>query len=120
MQHKHPTNNMARRQFARIALGSAVAVVLTACGGSDGSDSDSQTNLLDVYNKLEDGMGPEEVTALVGRTAEEIGGSAYNWRNEDDEYLNIDFNFGRGTQLSGAQWGVGGTNRFRSKVFEEV
>ena len=91
-----------------------------AGGGGDGRDSDSQRSLLDVYNKLEDGMGPAEVTALVGRTAEEIGGSYYGWRNSGDEYLNLNFNNGSGTQLSGAQWGIGGTSNSRSKGFKEV
>ena len=93
---------------------------LVAGGGGDGRDSDSQRSLLDVYNKLEDGMGPAEVTALVGRTAEEIGGSYYGWRNSGDEYLNLNFNNGSGTQLSGAQWGIGGTSNSRSKGFKEV
>ena len=120
MKNKQLINALARRQFGRLALGGAAALALAACGGGggDGSDSDSQRSLLDVYNKLEDGMGPEEVTALVGRTADGIGGTSYDWRNST-ESLDIDFNNKQGTQISGAYWYIG-SSQSRSKSFNEV
>ena len=122
MQQQHPANKHTRRQVGRLALGGFTAVALAACGGGggDGSDTDNQRSLLDAFNKLEDGMGPEDVTALVGRPAEEIGGSGYSWRNTNSEYLNADFNQGSGTQLSGVQWGIGGTSNYRFRSFKEV
>ena len=120
MKNKQFFNALARRQFGRLALGGAAALALAACGGGggDGSDSDSQRSLLEVLNQLEDGMGPEDVTKLVGRTANQIGGSGYNWTN-DSEILLTDFNYGSGTQLSGATWANGSSEK-RTRTFKEV
>jgi hypothetical protein len=121
MKNKKIVNALARRQFGRLALGGAAALALAACGGGGGgddSDSSNERSLLDVYNKLEDGMGPEEVTALVGRTADQIGGSGYNWSN-DSEILLTDFNLRSGTQISGASWSGSGSQK-RSKAFKEI
>ncbi|QCB47449.1 hypothetical protein [Hydrogenophaga sp. PAMC20947] len=119
MQNIQPINTLARRQFGRLALGGAAALALAACGGgSDGRDSDSQRSLLDVYNKLEDGMGPKEVTDLVGRTSESIGGASYLWQNTS-ESLSVHFNHKQGTQISGAHWYIG-SSQTRAKLFNEV
>ena len=121
MQQQHPANKHTRRQMGRLALGGLTAVALAACGGGggdDSSDSGNQRSLLDVFNKLEDGMGQEEVTALAGRTANQIGGTGYNWSN-NAELLLTDFNYARGTQISGASWSGNG-NQQRSKQFKEV
>ena len=120
MKNKKFLNTLARRQFGRLALGGAAALALAACGGGggDGSDSDSQRSLLEVLNQLEDGMGPEDVTKLVGRAAESIGGSSYTWHNAS-ESLTVDFNHGSGTQLSGALWYTGSSQQ-RGRTFKEV
>ena len=119
MQDMKLSATLARRQFGRLALGGATALALAACGGGGGgSDSNSERSLLDVYNKLEAGMGPEEVTRLVGRTAESIGGTSYTWHNVS-ESLTMDFNHGSGTQLSGATWYTSSSQQ-RTRTFKEV
>ena len=120
MKNKKIANTLARRQFGRLALGGAAALALAACGGGggDAGNLSNERSLLDVFNKLEDGMGPEEVTALVGRTADQIGGSSYTWHNSS-ESLTMDFNHGSGTQLSGAVWYTGSSQQ-RGRTFKEV
>ena len=121
MKNKKIVNALARRQFGRLALGGAAALALAACGGGGGGDdgdSSNERSLLDVYNKLEDGMGPEEVTALVGRTADSIGGTSYVWHNVSDS-LNLNFNLESGTQISGATW-YNSSSQQRSKIFNKV
>ena len=121
MKNKKIANTLARRQFGRLALGGAAALALAACGGGGGgddSDSSNERSLLDVYNKLEDGMGPEEVTALVGQAAGSIGGTAYLWQ-VGAESLTAEFNHASGTQLSVAYWYIGAAQS-QSKLFKEV
>jgi hypothetical protein len=121
MKNKKIVNALARRQFGRLALGGAAALALAACGGGGGGDdgdSSNERSLLDVYNKLEDGMSPEEVTALVGRTADSIGGSGYDWSNST-EILHTNFNLGSGSQISSAMWTSNGSQQ-RSRAFQEV
>jgi len=121
MPQKHPANQHTRRQMGHLALGGLTALALVACGGGGGgddSDSSNERSLLDVYNKLEDGMGPEEVTALVGQAAGSIGGTAYLWQ-VGAESLTAEFNHASGTQLSVAYWYIGAAQS-QSKLFKEV
>lgn len=110
----------SRRDFTGWALSGFAMLALSACGGGggDGNDSDNPRQLLEVYNKLEDGMGPEDVTKLVGRVAGSIGGTAYLWQNID-ESLTVHFNHKQGTQISGAYWYIGSSQSY-SKLFKEV
>lgn len=107
MNHIPKTISMLsrRRVIGQVFLGSAAALALTACGGgSSGSDSGGGTiDLLDKYKKLRSGMTQAEVTALVGREADDITGSSKSW-SEGNQILDVFFNFENFSVISTASW----------------
>lgn len=61
-----------RKMLARVGLGSAVGMVLAACGGGgDDSSGDAQV-LVDAFAKLENGLVWTDVERLVGFPANSL------------------------------------------------
>lgn len=118
--NKNTPPQLARRRFALLALGGAAAATLAACGGGSGSDGD--IDLLAIYNRLEDGMTFDEVTALVGRPADDLDSERpdrFQGWTEGGQSLNVVFNFGDGDVITSAKWDQISPPKSLSRVFEE-
>jgi hypothetical protein len=101
----------SRRRFAlQLSVGSAV-LLLAACGGGGGSglvEDDSSADryyLRAAFDKLEVGMTPQDVIALIGRQPDSQTPISYRWQDAEGS-LDVGFTqaISSGAPIGDALW----------------
>jgi hypothetical protein len=101
----------SRRRFVgQLGVGSAV-LLLSACGGGGGSglveddNSSDGSYLRAAFDKLQTGMTPQDVIALIGRQPDAQTPSSYKWQDAEGSLLaTFDRGISSGAPITVALW----------------